>query len=281
MPHQEGRFDSRQGDSIYYQSWRPDEPARANVLLLHGLGEHSGRYEELAGFLTERGYAVYALDLPGHGKSGGRPGYIADFSDYLAVAEQYLQQVKANISGQPLFLLGHSMGGLISASFLPQHQSAFSGALLSGAAVQSPLKPPPIQLLIIRLLSLLMPKLGVLQLDASQVSRDPDVVRRYEEDPLNYHGKVSARSVAELFAAMQALRGNAARIKLPLLIMHGSEDSMAAPEGSQYLYQACGSIDKTLKIYPGLYHEIFNEPEKQQIYTELAAWLDERVSAVA
>lgn len=280
MQHQEGQFDSRQGDSIYYQSWRPDEPARANVLLLHGLGEHSGRYEELAGFLTERGYAVYALDLPGHGKSGGTPGYIAAFSDYLSVAEQYLQQVKANISGQPLFLLGHSMGGLISALFLPQHQSAFSGALLSGAAVQSPLKPPPIQLLTIRLLSLLMPKLGVLQLDASQVSRDPEVVRRYEEDPLNYHGKVSARSVAELFAAMQALRDNATRIELPLLIMHGSEDSMAAPEGSQYLYQACGSIDKTLKIYPGLYHEIFNEPEKQQIYTELTAWLEERVSAV-
>jgi alpha-beta hydrolase superfamily lysophospholipase len=129
------------------------------------------------------------------------------------------------------------------------------------------------------LLSLLAPQLGVLQLDASGISRDPEVVRRYSEDPLVYHGKISARSVAQLFAAMETVQRRAGDITLPLLILHGEADSMAAAEGSKLLYQRAASSDKELHIYPGLYHEIFNEPEQSQIFAELLAWLEARCAA--
>ena len=151
--------------------------------------------------------------------------------------------------------------------------------MLSGPAIKTPIEPPRIQMLMIRLLSALVPTLGVLQLDASGVSRDPAEVEKYVSDPLVHHGKMTARKVAELFRGMHRIQAEAKRITLPLLILHGGEDAMTTPEGSRFLHDAVGSKDKTLTIYPGLYHEIFNEPEREEIFRDLAAWCDRRVSA--
>jgi alpha-beta hydrolase superfamily lysophospholipase len=171
------------------------------------------------------------------------------------------------------------MGGLISSLFLLQHQQEFTGCVLSGPAIQTEIEPPYLQLLLIRCLSLLAPGMGVLQLDASGVSRDPAVVAAYLEDPLVNHGKMSARMVAELFGAMHRVQAEAGQITLPLLLLHGGADVMTAPGGSRFLYEHVSSPEKHLKIYPGLYHEIFNEPEYETVLADMLAWCDQRLAA--
>ena len=279
MRHREGKLTGARDLSIYYQYWEPETGSRAVILLVHGAGEHSARYQRFAEYFTARGYVVAALDHPGHGKSEGRYGHVERFDDFLDTLAIFHRQVSGEFPGQPQILLGHSMGGLISSLYLLQHQQAFAGCVLSGPAIKTPIEPPRIQMLMIRLLSALVPTLGVLQLDASGVSRDPAEVEKYVSDPLVHHGKMTARKVAELFRGMHRIQAEAKRITLPLLILHGGEDAMTTPEGSRFLHDAVGSKDKTLTIYPGLYHEIFNEPEREEIFRDLAAWCDRRVSA--
>ncbi len=279
MKHRESRFDNTRGQSIYTQRWAPENTPKAAILLVHGLAEHSSRYRDFGGFLVERGYALCALDLPGHGKSDGRPGFIARFSHYLDTVNRYLETLQTDYPNQPLILFGHSMGGLVSSRLLLDNQRAFHGAVLTGPAINSPNQPPALQLLIIRLLSLLAPKLGVISLDSSEVSRDPQVVEDYKNDPLVYNGKISARSVAELFAAMEYVKANAGAIDLPILLMHGEADVMTCPTGSRFLHDQVSSADRTLSIYQGLRHEILNEPEKLTVYSEIADWLDRLTEA--
>lgn len=275
MQQQQGSFTNRNGLRIHQQSWAPEGDIVAIVLVVHGLAEHSSRYQAMAEFLTESGYALCTLDLPGHGKSEGNPGHIDSFADFLDTLDQYRGQLKELHPDKPIFLLGHSMGGLISATFLLNHQQAFRGAILSGPAIQPPGgKPPWIQLFIVRLLSRFAPGVGVMQLDANGVSRDPQVVADYRADPLNYVGKISARGVNEIFSAMDTIQARASEITLPLLIMHGEADSMTPVAGSRMLHQHATSADKTLRTYPGLHHEIFNEPERLELFAELRDWLD-------
>jgi alpha-beta hydrolase superfamily lysophospholipase len=159
-----------------------------------------------------------------------------------------------------------------------QHQEDFAACVLSGPAIKTDIEPPAFQLWLIGVLSRLLPRLGALQLDANGVSRDPAVVEDYVNDPLVNHGKMSARKVAELFRAMSHIQANAAAITLPMLILHGGDDAMTAPAGSQFLHDEISSSDKQLIIYPGLYHEIFNEPEREQVFQDLLQWLDARIA---
>jgi len=279
MRHNEGTLTGAGKLSVYYQYWQPEASSRAVVLVVHGAGEHSGRYESLARHFSPHGYVVAALDHPGHGKSEGRYGHVGRFDDFLSTLQVFHRQVSADFPGLPVILLGHSMGGLISGLYLLQHQREFVGCMLSGPAIKTDIEPGFLQLLLIRCLSVLAPRTGVLQLDASGVSRDPAVVRAYQEDPLVNHGKMTARMVAELFRAMHRLQAGAAAITLPILLYHGAEDVMAAPDGSRFLYETVGSVDKTLEIFPGLYHEIFNEPEREAVFADVLAWCDQRIAA--
>jgi alpha-beta hydrolase superfamily lysophospholipase len=246
---------------------------------VHGAGEHSSRYQHLAEIFCARGYIVAGLDHTGHGKSDGKYGFVERFDDHLESLERFRARVAEEFAGLPVILLGHSMGGLISALFLLEHQAQFLACALSAPAVKTDLEPPALQIMLIRLLSKFIPGLGVLKLDAAGVSRDPSVVEDYQYDPLVFHGKMSARSVAELFAAMQRIQASAAEITLPLLLLHGGDDAMTSPSGSQFLYDNVGSEDKTLKIYPGLYHEIFNEPEREEVLGDLLDWCEKQLAA--
>lgn len=280
MKHQEANFDNADGLSIYYQYWQPEAGARALILVVHGAGEHGARYRHFAEHFTGRGYVVAALDHPGHGRSQGTPGHIDDFNDYLRTLQQFHQQVVKDFPGLPVFLLGHSMGGLISSNYLLDHQREFVGCILSGPAIKTELEPGFAQMLLIRLLARVLPRAGALQLDPNGVSRDPEEVRKYVEDPLVHHGKMSARKLRELFAGMTAIQARAAEIELPMLMLHGAADVMASPEGSRFLDAHISSTDKTLKIYPGLYHEIFNEPERKQVFTDVLDWCEGRLAAL-
>ena len=280
MKHSDGRFTGSGGRSIYFQCWEPAAEPRAVILLAHGAGEHSARYQPLAQFFAGHSYILAALDLTGHGNSEGVPGHVDCFEDYLKDLGIFHRQIAARFAGVPIILLGHSMGGLIGCNYLLRHQSEFAGAVLSGPAIKTDLEPGFVQMVLLRLLALMIPQLGMLKLNAEGVSRDPDVVREYLADPLVFQGKMSARMLRELFAGMHAVQDSAASIALPILILHGGADSMTSPDGSRFLYEHIGSSDKTLNIYPGLYHEIFNEPERAVVLENVLTWCDTRLAAV-
>lgn len=279
MNQTEGKFAGAGKLSVYYQYWTPESAAKGLLLLVHGAGEHSDRYRSLASYFTRNGYAVAALDHPGHGKSEGRYGHVDRFEDFIATLDIFQRKVMADFPQLPQILLGHSMGGLISSLYLLRNQQAFVGCVLSGPAIKTDIEPGYLQLLLIRMLSVVAPKTGVLQLDAAGVSRDPAVVAAYVGDPLVNHNKMSARMVAELFAGMQQVQAEAGRISLPVLLLHGGEDVMASPEGSRFLYEHVSSTDKTLEIFPGLFHEIFNEPEHEAIFAAVLEWCDRQLAA--
>ncbi len=263
-------------DGIRYRHWRPEGPARAAVVLVHGLGEHSGRYQALAEHFSARGIAVVAPDHLGHGESPGQRVYLRQFEQYLPGVRQCRALLDAEYPDVPVFILGHSMGGLITARLLLEDADQYRGALLSGPAFAATEPPSGVVMFIGRLLARIAPGLGMLALDANGVSRDPAVVKAYNEDPLVNHGKVTAGLAVAIFDAMATVMSRAADISLPILVMHGAADTMAAPSGAETFVAKIASTDKTLKLLPGLYHEIFNEPEGPDIIREYADWLEAR-----
>ena len=272
MRHQEDTFTGARHSRIYYQAWLPADLPKAVLLVVHGLGEHGGRYGNVVDYFLPRGYAMYALDHYGHGKSEGQREYVERFSDYTQTLKLFFDLVEAAQPGRPIFLMGHSLGGLISAVYLLDQQTGLAGAVLSGPAVKPPRLSPAV-LIVGRVMSVLLPRLGVQGLDSSGVSRDPAVVRAYVEDPLVFTGKMTARLGAETLDAMRRVQAEAGRLTLPLLILQGGADRLVDPTGAEQLYQAAGSADKTLKVYPGLFHEIYNEPEHEQVLHDVESWL--------
>ena len=273
----DGSFQSGSGANIFYRSWAPAEP-RAVLLLAHGLAEHSGRYGDFASFFADAGIATYALDFPGHGRSDGKRGHVRDFQEYTDALGALLSLAREAHPEIPFVLFGPSMGGLIAADFLLQHQSEFVAAVLTGAAIQSPQQPSSIVLFVNRVIASVMPRLGVLRMDASGISRDPQVISDYENDPLVYRGKATAGLVTALISAMKRVVENATSIRLPLLIMHGSVDSLTAVEGSKLLHDSISSEDKKIVIYDGLYHEILNEPERKNVMEDILGWLEPNIN---
>ena len=270
LRHSQARGTSR----LWRRTWRPPGQVRGAVLLVHGLGEHSGRYANLARHCTDRGFAVFALDHYGHGRSEGQRGHVERFSVYLDGVRALLERVREEQPDVPLFLLGHSMGGLIAAAFLLEAQAGFRACVLSGPAFRTDAEPAAIVMWIARLISWLAPTVPTLGLDPAGISRDPQVVRAYVADPLVHHGKLSARLIVEMKAAMQDTVARAPEITLPLLILHGEDDVLTSPAGSREFHERVAARDKTLKIYPGLFHEIFNEPEKDAVLADMTHWLE-------
>ncbi len=265
-------------NGLYYRQWSPEKSTpKAAVLLIHGLGEHCQRYNALGSYLSNAGFILSSMDLPCHGQSEGRRGHVDSFDVFQRAVLSLYEKIRTAHPETPIFLLGHSMGGLIATKLLLEHQDKFSGALLSGAAIQSPQEPPAWQVVVIKTIAKLFPKAAMLQLDASAVSRDPKVVEKYMVDPLVSKDKLSAKFLVEMTNTMQECKTQATKITLPILIMHGSADVMTAPEGSKLLHQSVNSSDKALKLYEGLFHEIFNEPEAQDIYAEITDWMTKRI----
>lgn len=273
MEHTEGKFRGHNRINIYYQCWRPDGEPRAILLVVHGMAEHSGRYTNLVNYFVPRGYAVYGFDHQGHGKSEGLRGYVERFSDYLNDLETFFDIVRGEHADTGIFLVGHSMGGTIATAYTIHHQHKLAGLLLSGAGLKVDTYVSPVLIALAPIGSRLTPKMGTIVLDASALSRDQAVVDAFRNDPLVYQGKIRARLGTELLKAAQELPRQMPWISLPILIMHGTADRLSDPAGSQMLYERVSSKDKTLTLYEGFYHEIFNEPEREQVFADMEAWL--------
>jgi alpha-beta hydrolase superfamily lysophospholipase len=243
------------------------------LLIVHGLAEHGGRYMNVVNHLLPQGYAVYAPDHRGHGHSDGQRVYVERFSQYLDDLKTFFDLVRDWHPDLKIFLVGHSMGGAISLAYTLRRQDELDGLLLSGPAIKVGKDISPLLIVVGRVLSLILPKMGLLALDSASISRDPETVKAYDNDPLVYRGKMTARLGAELIATMQSFPDHVSQLRLPLLVMHGSADKLADPQGSKWLGEAAGSEDKTLKIYEGYYHEIFNDLGREQVLADVQAWL--------
>ncbi len=277
MVHREGTFTGVRDAEIYCQDWLPEGEPRAVLVIVHGLAEHCGRYGNLVDHFVPRGYAVYAHDHIGHGRSEGKRVFVRRFEDLTDVVGMQVDRVRARHPETPLFLVGHSIGALIGAVFLLDRQEAVAGAILSGSVVKVPENISPIVVAMARLLSAVLPKVGLTAVDAQGVSRDPAVVKAYIDDPLVYNGKTTARMGAEMLKAMGRTTREAGKITLPLLILHGSEDTLADPDGARMLHEAASSAGKTLMVYERLHLEFYYEPEHDQVLGDVEAWLAVRL----
>lgn len=278
MNHRENDLEGVGGVRLYSQSWLPDGPPRAVVVIAHGAGEHSGRYAHVAARLVDEGYAVYALDHRGHGRSEGARAVIDRVDNAVEDLDQLIVLAVSEHPGVPLFLLGHSMGGTISVRYAIAHQDRLTGLILSAplAALEA---ASPATRLVARLLSAVAPRLGLFAVDPTLVSRDPDVVKAYETDPLVHHARLPARTISELAGAVDSFPEAVRAIVVPTLIMYGSGDHLVPPAGSMMLNDRIGAADTTLKTYDGLYHEILNEPEQDTIMDDMCSWLRAHVKA--
>lgn len=278
--HREGTFTGVGGLRIFWQAWLPPGPCRGVVVIAHGAGEHSGRYRHVAERLVRDGYAVYALDHRGHGRSAGPRAFIDRMDDAVADLDALVLRAAGEHPGLPVFLLGHSMGATVSLCYALRHRDRLDALVLSAplAALEA---ASPLVRLAARTLSAVTPRLPVIAVDSSLVSRDPAVVQAYNADPLVHHGKLPARTVAELGAAIESFPSRAPEITVPTLILYGAADTLCPTEGSVMLGRRIGAGDKTIKSYPGLYHEILNEPEQEQVMDDLCAWLNAHVSSSA
>jgi alpha-beta hydrolase superfamily lysophospholipase len=273
MNHIEGNFKGVRNSNIYYQAWLPEGNVKAVLLIVHGLGEHCGRYMNVVNHFVPLGYAVYGLDHIGHGKSEGQREVVERFDDYTTTLTIYYNMVKGWQTTKPIFLLGHSMVGTIATYYLLDHQADFRGAVISAPGIKVSDSISPATITMGKILSVIAPKAGVLALDVNSISRDPEVVTAYVNDPLVFHGKTPARLAAEFVKTMQHITAEVDKITLPFIVIQSGQDKIVDPAGAQMLYDKAGSKDKTIKIYEGLYHEVFNEPERARVLKDVETWL--------
>lgn len=277
MKYIEGTFKGIRNANIYYQAWLPDGEVKAVLFLVHGLGEHSGRYMNHVNHFVPLGYAIYGLDHLGHGKSEGEREVIQRFTDYTDPLTIYYKMVKNWQPGKPIFILGHSLGGLLACYYLLDHQEDFKGAIISAPLIKISDSISPMTITMGKILSFVAPKAGLLGLDATGISCDPKVVKAYVNDPLVFHGKTPARLAAEMLKAMQRVTAEVDNITLPFIVIQGGADKLVDPGGAQMLYDKAGSKDKTLEVYPGLFHEVHNEPDCNSMFKDMETWLEAHV----
>ena len=291
----EGRL-ATGGLELFYRAWRPADDTRASVVIAHGLGEHGGRYGRLVDALVTRGFAASAMDHRGFGRSPGPKGHVNSWAEYRTDLGGFLDLARQADPGVPLFLYGHSMGALIALDYaleasaerpgapgsppsggsIPDERS-LRGLILSGV----PLKPvgvaKPWLVLVAKALSRILPRTALRPgVDAGALSRDPEVVRAYEEDPL-VHRRATARWGVEALSAIERANGRLPELKLPLLVVHGGDDPLNSPEGSRLVAERAGSADATLRIYRGVRHEPHNDLAWEAAVRDVADWIEARL----
>ncbi len=273
MKHNEGTFKGFGGLELYTQSWLPDTPPKAIMALVHGFGEHSGRYKNVVNHLVPKGYAIYGFDHRGHGRSPGKRGHVNDWAEFRGDVVAFKQFITGQHPDLPLFLMGHSMGGLIVLEYILRHPEGWQGVIASAPLLGQPNISPAL-IFISRLLSRVWPSLGVnTGLDASTISRDETEVEAYQNDPL-VHSMGTPRTSTEMTTAVTWTQAHAADINLPLLIIHGQADALISPEDSAAFFANVTYPDKQRILYDGGFHESHNDIHHEQVTADLEQWLE-------
>ena len=267
----EGRVVGAGDVALYWQAWLPPSP-RGVLLLCHGLGEHAGRYGDVVEAVVPDGWAVYGLDQRGHGLSGGRRAHIERYADLLTDFDVFRRAVFDRHPDLPVVLLGHSMGGQIALAYALDHQDDLVGLVLSAPALAGEVVPKPLVPLL-RALGRVAPRLRPAGIDVTKISKDPAVVAAYQADRLVHHGKPTLALGLGIVGQFAVLPERARDLTLPLLLQHGSLDALTDPAGTRLLAATAGSADKTVLWYDGLWHEIYNEPERARPLADLRDWL--------
>ena len=275
----EGNRKGQQDRWLHFREWKPrDGSPRGVVVIVHGYAEHGGRYAKLAWDLCARGYMVAALDNHGHGKSEGKPVSTRRFDDYVDDVRDFVADLCKRVD-LPVCVLGHSMGALITLRYVTRDHPDIVAMILSAVAASRPDNVSKLTIGMGRFMSKVAPDFGVLALDLEKISRDKSVVRAYKNDPLVHAKKMKARLGAEILDTIDAVQAELPNVRVPVLLVHGSDDEIADSENSRLVYDRIGSVDKTVRVYPGLWHEVFNEPERDQVVRETADWLEAHVKA--
>jgi acylglycerol lipase len=275
----EDSFTSADGLKIVFRSWRPQTQPRGAVAIVPGFNSHSGYYTWVAGRLAADGYAVSAIDLRGRGKSDGERFYVETFADYVADVTAFVQLMKSRQPGLPVFLLGHSAGGVVSCLYAIEHQTELAGLICESFAFRLP--APDFALAVLKGLSHVAPHAHVLRLKNEDFSRDPQVVEAMNADPLIAHETQPTKTLAEMVRADERLKQAFPLITLPLLILHGTADKASQAAGSQFFYDTAGSKDKTLKLYDGHFHDLLNDVGKDKVMADITQWIDAMVANTA
>lgn len=265
--------------TFYMQGWEPEGKPKAIVCLIHGLGEHTGRYAHVGNTFNDAGYALIGFDLRGHGQTSGARGHTPSLDVVMQDIHQFIGFQKQNFPNTPIFLYGHSLGGLFAFVYAIRFVDELKGAIVTGMALRSPLLEQKAKVAIAKVLGSLLPSMIIpTGLDPATISRDPEVVHRYINDPL-VHGKTSLGLGKATVEAVDLCFERAGEFNLPLLIMHGKKDTLVYPSGSEDLARLAGKTNKdvTLKLWEGLYHEIHNEPEKEDVFKVMIEWLDKHL----
>lgn len=273
---QEGSFAGVGGLNIFTRTWEPPEGSpRAIVVVVHGFNSHSGYYLWVGEQLASHGLATYALDLRGRGRSEGERYHVDKIEDYLDDLDTLVEQARAAHPGLPVFLLGHSAGGIISCVYTLDHQDKLAGLICESFAHELP--APDIALALLKGLSYIAPNAHVLRLDNNSFSRDPQVVEALKNDPFVADEVQPTETMAALVRGDDRLKKSFAQITLPVLIMHGTDDKVTRPSGSQHFYDMAGSTDKTLKLYEGHYHDLLNDIDKEIVMADILQWIDRHI----
>ena len=275
MGSQEATLEGSGGLTLYRKRWLPDGEPRATIVIAHGAGEHLGRYEHVAKRLVGARYAVHALDHRGHGRSEGPRADIGPMDGVVADLRSLISLARSEQPGSKLFLLGHSMGGCISLEYALRNPGEIDGLILSSALTSLNAASPATRA-ISKAVGSLLPRLGVYAVDTKLVSRDPEVVSAYEQDPLVHHEKMPARTVGQLTRSVESFPARLPGLSVPLLVFHGTDDGITEQAGTERVHELAGSADKTIELFEGLYHETLNEPEQDHVLDLVVAWLDQR-----
>lgn len=269
-------YTSRDGLKIFYRSWLPTGAPRGLVLLCHGFNSHSGQYGWLAQQLVLAGFAAYAGDMRGRGRSDGERFWVDRFSDYVDDVAGVANIARSRHPGLPLFVLGHSAGGVVATSYVLDNQDKVAGLICESFAYRVP--APPGALSMIKLLSGVFPKAPALKLNNAHFSRDAEVVRQLNADPLTANETQPLKTVAEMVRGGDRLRVSFSKITVPTLIMHGTVDRATLPAGSKAFYSNSGAKDKTLKLYEGHYHDLFADTGREKVAAETISWIAGRLN---
>jgi alpha-beta hydrolase superfamily lysophospholipase len=273
----EETYPGKGGLKIFFRSWQPEAKPRAAVVICHGVNSHSGHYFWAAEQLVKRGFATYALDLRGRGKSEGERFYVEDVADYVADVAGVIKIAKSRHPGLPIFLLGHSAGGVVSSVYTLENQAELAGFICESFAFQVP--APGFVLAAVKGISHIAPRLPALKLKNEDFSRDPKAVEALNNDPLIAHEAQPAITVAALVRADERLKDEFPLITLPLLILHGTADKATVCHGSEFFHATAGSKDKTLKLYEGHAHDLLNDFGKEDVMADITGWIDKRIAA--